>query len=196
MSMSMQDAWNNAMGADLDEAERDNGEKTRPKLLIIGHGRHGKDTVAEMLRDMCGFKFTSSSMFVATECLWDTWGKYRYPDFNSMYADRHNKRDEWADMISEYNTPDKTRTAVGMISKGYDLYVGMRRRDELEACIEAGVFDGIIWVDRSEHLPPEPASSMDLTALDAHIVIDNNGTLEELKEEVRSVFGYLMEYCA
>ena len=32
-----------------------------PKLLIIGHARHGKDTVAEILRDTHGYDFVSSS---------------------------------------------------------------------------------------------------------------------------------------
>jgi translation elongation factor EF-1alpha len=33
------------------------------KLLVIGHGRHGKDTVCEMLRDDYGYTFESSSKF-------------------------------------------------------------------------------------------------------------------------------------
>lgn len=34
------------------------------KLLVIGYGRHGKDTVCEILRDQHGYSFTSSSSFV------------------------------------------------------------------------------------------------------------------------------------
>ena len=33
------------------------------KLLIIGHGRHGKDTVSEILHDNYGYSFESSSQF-------------------------------------------------------------------------------------------------------------------------------------
>ena len=33
------------------------------KLLVIGHGRHGKDTVCEILRDHYGYTFESSSQF-------------------------------------------------------------------------------------------------------------------------------------
>ena len=35
----------------------------RKKLLVIGHGRHGKDTVCEILRDKYGYSFESSSQF-------------------------------------------------------------------------------------------------------------------------------------
>ena len=157
----------------------------KPKLLIIGHARHGKDSVAEMLHDTHGYKFVSSSMFVGQEILWDNWGVACYDSFDHMFADRVNHRKLWADMITAYNTPDKTKTASTMLSRGYDLYVGMRRRDELEACLEADVFDEIVWVDRSQHLPDEPADSMDLLATDADCIIDNNGTLEDLALTVK-----------
>ena len=35
------------------------------RLVVTGHGRHGKDTVSEMLRDRYGFTFISSSEFAA-----------------------------------------------------------------------------------------------------------------------------------
>ena len=109
--------------------------RRKPKLLIIGHGRHGKDTVAEMIRDLMGLAFTTSSMFVAEEMIWNAWGKDRYESFEAMYDDRANNRKTWADLISAYNTPDKTKTAATMLSRGFDLYVGMRKFDELTACV-------------------------------------------------------------
>ena len=35
------------------------------KLLIVGHGRHGKDTMAEILNEHFKFEFMSSSMSAA-----------------------------------------------------------------------------------------------------------------------------------
>jgi hypothetical protein len=153
---------------------------TKPKLLIIGHARHGKDTVAEKIRDKMGFAFTSSSFFVGQECIWPTWGRERYNCFDDMFADRVNHRKTWADLISAYNTPDKTKTAATMFSRGFDMYVGMRRRDEFTACREAKLFDHVIWVDASKRLPPESADSMELVASDADTCVDNNGSVETL----------------
>lgn len=154
--------------------------RRKPKLLIIGHGRHGKDTVAEMIRDLMGLAFTSSSMFVAEEMIWNAWGKDRYESFEAMYDDRANNRKTWADLISAYNTPDKTKTAATMLSRGFDLYVGMRKFDELTACVETKLFDFIIWVDACKRLPKEDKSSMDLVPAHADLFIDNNGTLDQL----------------
>jgi len=160
----------------------------RPKLLVLGYGRHGKDTVAELLRDRHGFRFISSSEFVGRECLWDAWGRYRYADFDAMYADRHNHRETWMQLIARYNTPDKTRTARTMLERGYDLYVGMRRLDELEA--SRHLFDYVLWVDRSRHQPPE-TGSMDITLENARpdLVIDNNGSLEDLRAKILETFS-------
>ena len=155
----------------------------RPRLLILGYARHGKDSVAEMLHRKHGFRFISSSEFVGREIIWEQWGQFRYPDFESMFEDRVSWRELWMQMISAYNTPDKTRTARTMLERGYDLYVGMRRMDELEASRD--LFDHIIWVDRSQHLPPE-TGSMDITERNAQwdYKIDNNGTLEDLERNV------------
>ena len=163
----------------------------KPRLLIIGYGRHGKDTVAQMLADKHDFKFTSSSEFVGRECIWEVWGKIRYPDFETMFADRHNWRETWMRLISMYNTPDKSRTASTMIERGYDMYVGMRRMDEYEA--SRHLFDHVIWVDRSEHLPPE-TGSMDITPelADPDFIIDNNGTLEDLEKAVDELAGEIL----
>ncbi|ANJ20765.1 thymidylate synthase [Roseobacter phage RD-1410W1-01] len=169
---------------------------TKPKLLILGYGRHGKDTVAEMLQNY-GFNFMSSSEFVGREILWDAWGSAVYDTFEEMFADRSNHRVLWMQMISAYNTPDKTKTASTMLERGYDMYVGMRRFDELQACKEAGIFDKIIWVDRSEHLPPEEGS-MDITKENcgADVIIYNNGSLAQLEQSVAVlVEEYLQDHC-
>ena len=164
---------------------------TKPKLLIIGYARHGKDTVAEILHKKHGFKFMSSSEFVGREIIWENWGKIRYPTFEAMFEDRMNWRKQWMEMISLYNTPDKSRTARTMLSRGYDMYVGMRRLDELIS--SRSLFDYVVWVDRSKHLPPE-TGSMDITESNAQwdYKIDNNGTLEDLERNVDSFVSTIL----
>jgi thymidylate synthase (FAD) len=156
----------------------------RPKVLVIGHARHGKDTVAEQMTELMGLKFISSSMFVAEEIIWPLWGKERYATFGAMFDDRVNYRSTWFNLIAAYNTPDMTKTASTMFQRGYDIYVGMRRRVELEACKADGLFDVIIWVDRSKHHPPEELDSMELRPEDADVYLDNNGTLGQLNDQL------------
>ena len=165
-----------------------------PNLLIIGHGRHGKDTACELLQEHYGLNFISSSMFVAQEVLWPEWGskpdprklwlKPRYTNIGAMYEDRHSKRGVWFRKIRQYNTPDRTKTAKTMLDRGYDIYCGMRSRDEFEACNAAHLFDAVLWIDRSHHLPPESADSMELDVGDATHLIDNNTDIHGLAKEL------------
>jgi len=154
------------------------------KLLIIGNMRHGKDTMAEILRDEIGLKFMSSSQAAADIFIYDTLkDKYGYKTPEECFEDRMNRRPEWYELICDYNKEDRTRLAKEILSKT-DCYVGMRDRDEIRACIDNKVFDLIVWVDASERLPEEDASSFNIDKSCADVIIDNNGTQEQFKERV------------
>jgi hypothetical protein len=151
-----------------------------PKLLIIGHGRHGKDTVCEILKESYGFSFESSSQFCSKLFIYDMLkDRYSYTNEEECYADRHNHRAEWYNAICEYNIPDAARLGRD-IFKTHDIYCGLRNKKEFHAMRNTGVFDYAIWVDRSDHLPLEDRSSMTLEPWMADWIIDNNGSLDEL----------------
>lgn len=154
-------------------------------ILILGSGRHGKDTVAEILRDYLGFKFESSSKAAYDIFIYDYFkGKYGYESLEEAYNDRHSHREELFKLISEYNTPDKTTLARGIL-KRTGMYVGMRCKEEVEACITDGIFDLIIWVDASERVEyVEGSDSMTIDKSYADVIIDNNGTKADLINKV------------
>jgi hypothetical protein len=163
------------------------------KLCIIGQGRHGKDTVAEILRDQFGYSFLSSSEASAKIFLFDLLkGEFGYNTWQECFEDRHNHRDRWFTEISKYNTPNKSRLAKAIMEEN-DIYVGMRCKDELAACMEDGVFDLVIWVDASERVSyREPESSCTVTKEQADLVIDNNGIELELYPYVSAVNKYYL----
>jgi hypothetical protein len=185
----------------------------RPKLLLLGPGRHGKDTVAEMLRDEFGLQFISSSLFAAERVMmpyFDSIG-IQYLNVEECFADRHREwvedpwwvvlwkaftggelkkgsnRAVWYDQIMAHNSPDKAKLAREIMSNS-DIYVGMRSAEEFKASTH--LFDYIIWVDASGRgVPMEDTNSMSI-AFDPGSMwkINNDGTLENLREQVRT-FG-------
>jgi hypothetical protein len=161
------------------------------KLLIIGHGRHGKDTVCEILRDKYAYSFESSSRFCSKLFIYnDLKDKYGYANEEECYADRHNHRAEWYNAICDYNVPDPARLGREMFG-AYDIYCGLRNKKEYHAMRNTEVFDYCIWVDRIDHLPPEAKDSMSLEQWMADYTIDNNGTLEDLQFNVDQLMMFL-----
>jgi hypothetical protein len=157
--------------------------KKLPRLMILGMGRHGKDTTAEYLRDEYGFSHISCSLFVMEKAVLPAARRSKsMPDYatpEECYNDRHNHREFWFKAISKYNSRNKARLGTELF-KTFDMCVGLRCRKEFEALRTKKAFDAVIWVDRSALLPPESEQSMTLKQSDADFVIDNNGTLADL----------------
>ena len=152
--------------------------------MILGSARHGKDSMAEILRDEFGMTFESSSQAASDIFLYDLMKeKYGYETSEECFEDRHNHRQEWYEAIKEYNQYDKAKLAKGILDRA-DCYVGMRDREEIRECIKQGLFDLIVWVDASDRLPEEPATSFNIDRSCADIIIENNGTYEEFYEKV------------
>jgi dephospho-CoA kinase len=163
-----------------------------PKLLILGNARHGKDTLAEILNKWFGYTFQSSSQSAADIFIYEELkDKYNYSNSIECFEDRVNHRQEWYEMICDYNKYDKAKLAKEIL-KTSDCYVGMRDRDEIKASIDQGLFDLIVWVDASERLPLEDASSFNIDRSVADIIIENNGSLKEFEEKVLRLGKILM----
>lgn len=143
----------------------------RPRLMICGHGRHGKDTVADYFCRFADMKKISSSWAVA-KLFFESSGEYE--NVAECYEDRANRRSDWHDFIKAYNTPDLAKLARE-IYRTSDIYVGIRSAEEFFACREEGLFDLSIWVDGSKRHPPESLDSNRIAPWMCDIVLDNNG---------------------
>lgn len=162
------------------------------KLLVVGYGRHGKDTVCEILERNYGLSFSSSSMFCAERFVFDALkDRYKYATVEECYEDRHNHRKTWFDLIAQYNEEDAS-TLGREIFEEFDIYCGLRNRREFFALKNTEAFDYSIWVDRSEHCPPEPMSSMTIEPWMCDYWIDNNRDLERLEFSVEQLMSTLL----
>ena len=163
------------------------------KLLIIGHGRHGKDTVAAMLNEEFGLTHLASSEASSTIFVFDVLReKYGYTTVDECFNDRANHRAEWYDLICDYNKNDQARLAKEIVSRA-NIYVGMRSSIELDECIKQGVFDVIIGVI-DPRKPFEDLASMSIDVEKySNVLILNDGTLEELRTKVIETYDKILE---
>lgn len=161
------------------------------KLLIIGHGRHGKDTVAEMLQEQIGLTFRSSSEAAAEIAVFPTLGpRYGYKTVKECFDDRANHRQEWKDLITAYNTPDKARLCREILETS-DCYVGMRCPLELAAV--RPMFGAVIWVEASARRPSDPTMLIPFDP-NSMLYIDNNFSLGTLHRQVKRLGQYFQEF--
>jgi dephospho-CoA kinase len=160
-------------------------------ILIIGHAQHGKDTVAEMIREKIGLEFKSSSIAAAEIFLFDALkDKYGYSSHMQCYEDRVNHRIEWFDLIVDYNKEDRARLAKDIL-KNSDIYVGMRDVEELEECQNQGLFKTIIGV-YDPRKPLEHPLSFNIDLWDeSDFVIPNSSSLESLSSKIDKILPLL-----
>lgn len=157
------------------------------RLLIIGHAEHGKDTLSEEISKRMSISYASSSTVACDEFLLDRLAEigYEYSTSEQAWDDRKNPgvRKIWFDEIEAYNRPDAAKLARLLLSK-HGIYNGMRSRIEFKACQKAKLFDLVIWIEAFKRKPAESPDSMQLNRHDADIMIDNNGTEQDLADRV------------
>jgi hypothetical protein len=159
-------------------------------LLIIGHRQHGKSDVGELLAKALNTVAHDSSWFACERVVYPALKEqYGYTSPKEAYDDRMNHRQEWFELIEAYNhVPDRLTRAI--LTEG-KIYVGMRSRKEFEGSKHH--FDHVIWVDASRRVSDEESTSMKLNRNDADYVLDNNGPLTALPDQITNLLRWLAD---
>jgi len=153
-------------------------------IFIIGHARHGKDTLADYLGKHWDLNSISSSEMSNKLFIFNKLSKkYGYSNEQECFDDRYNHRKEWYDLITNYNKKDLSRLAKE-ISLSYDMYIGIRDENELLACFENDIVDLVVGVyDPRKPLESEESMKIDIFKY-SDILIPNAGTLEEFESKI------------
>lgn len=147
------------------------------KLIILGYARHGKTTVQEILEEK-GFKILDQTEYIIENILVPSVYRTREEALQNKFKDRAL----WFEKVNDYNSKEPSRLQRELFESGSDVHVGMRNIEELKHAKEnLNVFTA--WVQDSRK-PPEPPESCTVRPEDADYIVDNSGTLEDLKENV------------
>ena len=158
------------------------------KTLILGHGRHGKDTAAHLLAALSGMTFKSSSEFACDLFICDALKQdYGYKSSRECYNDRHNHRSEWFNLIKNYNSKDKARLCRALLKEN-DMYVGMRCSEEYEA--SRHLFDNIIYIDASRRKPSDDTMKIEYDH-NTMIKVNNNRSVKNLLSDLSYVYDLI-----
>ena len=164
------------------------------KILIVGHGEHGKDTLANSLSEKHGLKFLSSSKVIGWLFIHKLLENF-YDSEEECFHDRRNNRELWASLIRDFNRNDKTRL-VKLICESGDGYVGLRELNELKEAVAEGLFTHVIWVIRTDKDEDDPTMTFnynDVAVLQRRfsnfeLLMVVNSSKNSLQEQVKDGF--------
>jgi len=144
-------------------------------LAICGPGRCGKDTAMQWLEEHTTLRCAGSTSEAAAPMVFDHIGRdHGYTSVQECWEDRHNHRELWAKLIWDYNKPFGIRLYHDMLKES-DMLNGIRRAGELQALLERGMIDLVVWIHRD--VPDDPSLEMPMDVAD--VVIPNTGSLSD-----------------
>ena len=152
------------------------------KILILGHARHGKDTVARMLADELCWDYLPTSVYILDSLVYGKVQKAKgYDSVAEAYKNRDEDRVLWKLIIDTYTKGEPTKLIKDVLKRS-DVYIGLRNSIQLKEAIKENLFDIIIGVF-SPKLPLEETNEIDVFD-HSDFIIYNNGTYEELSQKV------------
>lgn len=167
-------------------------QKQALKIMLMGEGDCGKGTLCKFVAKKYGMSAKSSSEHACELFMFDQLkGEHGYKTPKECHADRRNHRQAWYEGIYAFNKNKLTALGESLYSK-YDIYDGVRHKDEFNAMKEVGLFDIAIWIDASVRTEGESEASMSVTKDMADIIILNNGTEKEYITKIEALFNVLI----
>lgn len=146
----------------------------RTTILMVGWGRSGKDSGAEILAHLTGLRYGFSFSRAALPFMCEFLGQ----DEKTAWEERHHHRMAWKSHLDHLRMGDETLLAEMALGCG-EILAGLRDKKELLAVRAKGLFNYILWVNRPG-IPPDPTTTFGPSYADE--IIENVGTLDEYGE--------------
>lgn len=150
----------------------------RPRVLLVGHGRSGKDEAGEWFSRETVLKFSGSASkyllpFVAA--------KLGIPE-DEAYASRHAMRETWYRIGNQLREQDQLILVNQALQHG-DVVAGIRSKRELADVVAQQLVSHVIWIERAD-TPLDPTLDFTLqdclnylsrarNAMQLHVVLNN-----------------------
>lgn len=140
-------------------------------VLLVGHGRAGKDEGLRYLSEITGLanagttsKYLAKYVSVRLKC-----------GVQVAYDTRHDNRDTWYQIGKAIRENDPGVLLCEALKHG-PLTGGVRDLEEIEAARSRNLVDLVVWIENNR-VPDDP--TVMFTSGHCDVVIQNNGTLEE-----------------
>lgn len=147
-----------------------------PHLMIIGRGRAGKDSTAEILSRHSRLLYCGSTSTVMLPLIAKEIGISEEAAWNT----RHAYRQYWKDFCDKFRANDPSIIGRMLLDTGSNFVVGPRDVKEIKTIQDEGLVDMTIWIERN--VPEDITVSFGPELAD--IVVTNNGNYAELEAKL------------
>ena len=149
----------------------------KPKILLVGWGRCGKDEAAAFLHPHCGITATGSTSWAALPMM----AKLLNLPEQRAWETRHEHRQIWKGSCDHFRRNDPLLLINKALASGGQCLTGLRDKKELDAAKAAGIFHRILWIDRPG-IPRDPTVTFE--AKDCTDYVKNDGTLRRFHQNI------------
>jgi hypothetical protein len=145
-----------------------NGPK---RIMVVGHGRAGKDTACEYLSRITSLRFAGTTSLYLAKYVAARLGVTA----QEAYRTRHLNRNFWHRVGREIRKQDPSLLIRESLEKA-EIVGGVRDLEEIVVCKKDQLVDLIVWIDNDR---VGRDSTVKFSERDCDIVVQNHWTLEE-----------------
>lgn len=142
----------------------------KPRILIVGWGRSGKDEAGAFFHQHCGLSYAGSTSWAALPLM----AKFLDLPEQLAWEQRHEHRQFWKDTCDKFRADDPLLLIKRALESGRQCVTGIRDKVEIDAAKAAGIFKHILWIDRPG-IPPD--FTVTFTEADCTDYVRNDGSL-------------------
>jgi hypothetical protein len=145
----------------------------RKRILVVGHGRAGKDTACEYLASLTTLRFAgTTSRYLAKYVA----ARLGVPE-HEAYRTRHQNRHFWHRVGNEVRRHDPGLLVRESLAHA-EIVGGVRDLQEIVACRQEQLVDFIVWI-ANDRVPRD--STVTFGERDCDITIPNHWGLDEFR---------------
>lgn len=162
------------------------------RIMVVGMAEHGKDEFLKfVLEELPELTFRSTTEEAMEHFMFDALKhQFGYSTIEDAVADKGTKRPLLKGLFQLYCFHDKA-AFIKHVFRKYNFYCGVRDHEELAKAQADEIVDITVFINASKRKPPEPIESFNLRHEQFDIEIDNNGTIEDLRQEAKVFADYI-----
>ncbi len=162
-----------------------------PKIIVCGHGGHGKDTACAMLEEISGGEWKNGG--ATSQFIYEEAAHWLSLECRFLIEHKDSYRRELAEIGDKLRRSDPCALIRLAFANG-NIINGVRRKEEIEACIKEGLADFYIWVSNRGIKECDPTMTYGISNLPfnrSYLVINEPGDLEYMRDQLFTISASL-----